>query len=112
MTLLYLLRPCPPSLKVSAFTTTAIDNIAHNPSSNTATSSFHGKTILLFQYLPLGKGDEKEVPDFQIKQKNLKKTAIFLHRHNTSNLQQDNHDQEPNALNGMHPKRFAKYKNK
>ena len=56
---------------------------------------------MLFQYLPVGKGDEREVPDFQIKQKNLKKTAIFLHRHKTSSLQQDNHDQEPNALNDI-----------
>ena len=39
---------CPPSLKVSSFTTAAIDNIDRNPSSNTATSSFHGTAILLF----------------------------------------------------------------
>ena len=39
---------CPPSLKVSSFTTAAIDNIDHNPSSNTATSSFHGTAISLF----------------------------------------------------------------
>ena len=82
---------CPPSLKVGAFTTAAIDNMNHNPSYNTATSSFHGAAISLFQHPSLGKGDEREVPDFQIKQKEIKKTAILLHRYETCDLEQDNH---------------------
>ena len=64
---------CPPSLKVGAFTKAAINNTDHNPSSNTAASSFHGTAISLFQHLSLGKGDERVLPDFQIKQKKLKK---------------------------------------
>ena len=39
---------CPPSLKAGAFTAAAIDYIDQNPSSNTATSSFHGTAISLF----------------------------------------------------------------
>ena len=48
----------------------------HSPSSNTATSSFHRTAILFFQH-PLGKVDEREVPDFQIKQKKLKKLPSY-----------------------------------
>ena len=66
---------CRPSLKADAFTTAAIDNIDHNPSSSTATSSFHGKAISPFQHSSLGKVDEREVPDFQITQKKLKKLS-------------------------------------
>ena len=66
---------CCPSLKADAFTTAAIDNIDHNPSSSTATSSFHGKAISPFQHSSLGKVDEREVPDFQITQKKLKKLS-------------------------------------
>ena len=40
---------CPPSLKPNVFTTAAIDNIDHNPSSTTANGSFHGTGISLFQ---------------------------------------------------------------
>ena len=82
---------CPPSSKASAFTTATIDNIVHNPSFNTATSSFHETTISLILHPSLGKGDEREMPDFQIKQKKLKKTTILLHRHKTSDLEQDSY---------------------
>ena len=41
---------CPPNLRHRLFTTSAIDNIDHNPSSTTATDSFHGTRILFFQY--------------------------------------------------------------
>ena len=41
---------CPPLLKPHLFTTAAIDNIDHNPSSTTAKSSFHGTSISLFQH--------------------------------------------------------------
>ncbi len=36
---------CPPRLKEGVFTTSAVDNIDHNPSSNTAAKSFRGTSI-------------------------------------------------------------------
>ena len=41
---------CPPILRKGIFTTSAIDNIDHNPSATTATSSFHGTSISMFQF--------------------------------------------------------------
>ena len=41
---------CPPKLKLELFTTAAIDNIDHNPSSTTAQGSFHGTSISIFQH--------------------------------------------------------------
>ena len=41
---------CPPSLKEGIFTTSAIDNIDHNPSSTTAKDSFHGTSISISQH--------------------------------------------------------------
>ena len=41
---------CPPKLWNNLFTTAAVDNIDHNPSSTTATDSFHGTGISLFQH--------------------------------------------------------------
>lgn len=41
---------CPPNLRQGLFTTAAVDNIDHNPSSTTATGSFHGTGISLFQH--------------------------------------------------------------
>ena len=41
---------CPPSLKEDVFTTAAVDNIDHDPTSSTATKSFHGTSISIFQY--------------------------------------------------------------
>ena len=48
---------CLPTLKEGLFTTAAIDNIDHNPSSSTAKSSFHGISISIFQYT-----DESDPP--------------------------------------------------
>ena len=42
--------PCPPGLFVGVFTTAAVDNIDHNPSSTTASDSFHGTAISLTQH--------------------------------------------------------------
>ena len=39
-----------PNLRTGIFTTSAIDNIDHNTSSNTSTSSFHGTSITIFQH--------------------------------------------------------------
>lgn len=41
---------CPPNLREGLFTTAAVDNIDHNPSSTTSTDSFHGTGISLFQH--------------------------------------------------------------
>ena len=41
---------CPPSLRGNIFTTAAIDNIDHNPSSTISKESFHGTGISLFQH--------------------------------------------------------------
>ncbi|XP_014664507.1 PREDICTED: uncharacterized protein LOC106806883 [Priapulus caudatus] len=41
---------CPPQLKGGLFTTAAVDNIDHNPSSTSAYDSFHGTGISLFQH--------------------------------------------------------------
>ena len=41
---------CPPSLKKGIFTSAAIDNIDHNPSSTTAKEAFHGTSISVFQH--------------------------------------------------------------
>ena len=40
---------CPSSLRLNLFTTKAVDNIDHNLSSTTATMSFHGTGMSLFQ---------------------------------------------------------------
>ena len=42
---------CPPMLKKSLFTASAMDNIDHNPTATTAQSSFHGTSISVFQHL-------------------------------------------------------------
>lgn len=41
---------CPPELKGGLFTSAAVDNIDHNPSSTTSRDSFHGTGISLFQH--------------------------------------------------------------
>lgn len=41
---------CPPSLSEGVFTTAAIDNIDHNPTSSSANYSFHGTGISLIQH--------------------------------------------------------------
>lgn len=41
---------CPPSLKEGIFTTAAIDNIDHNPTSSSANYAFHGTGISLIQH--------------------------------------------------------------
>ena len=41
---------CPPKFRFSLFTTSAVDNIDHNPSSTMAKGSLHGTGISLFQH--------------------------------------------------------------
>ena len=40
---------CPPVLQKGLFTTSAMDNIDHNPPATTATTSFHGTSISVFE---------------------------------------------------------------
>ena len=50
---------CPPGLQSGIFTTSAIDNIDHNQSSNTAKTSFYGTSVTAFQHpdMPVEKQD-------------------------------------------------------
>ena len=41
---------CPSNLRHKIFTVAALDNLDHNPTSRTATSSFHGTGISMFQF--------------------------------------------------------------
>ena len=41
---------CPPKLRRGLFTTAAVDNVDHNPSSTMAESSFHSTAIFLMQH--------------------------------------------------------------
>ena len=42
---------CPPKLRTGIFSTAAVDNLDHNPTSATATDSFHGTGISIIQHL-------------------------------------------------------------
>ncbi len=55
---------CPSKLRHQVFTTSAVDNIDHNPSSSTAQGSLHGTGISLFQHRRIGnEGQERpELP--------------------------------------------------
>ena len=53
---------CPPIMCKGIFTTSAVDNIDHNPSASTAISSFHGTCISLFQHPSDDSGDEDRAP--------------------------------------------------
>eukprot|EP00112_Aurelia_sp_Birch-Aquarium-sp1_P026765 Seg971.2 transcript_id=Seg971.2/GoldUCD/mRNA.D3Y31 product="hypothetical protein" protein_id=Seg971.2/GoldUCD/D3Y31 len=56
---------CPSSLRKNVFTTMAVDNIDHNPSSATSTDSFHGTAISVVQHPSAeGEGTELEKPAF------------------------------------------------
>ena len=66
---------CPPILRRGLFTTAAMDNIDHNPTATTATTSFHGSSISVFQHptkdykgeergqLKLGEEKVKRIPE-------------------------------------------------
>ena len=41
---------CPPVLRKGLFTTSAMNNIDHNPIAMTVTTSFHGTSISIFQH--------------------------------------------------------------
>lgn len=55
---------CPVSLRTNLFTLAAIDNIDHNPSSSTSSSSFHGTSISLIQNrFDANDGLKRVIPD-------------------------------------------------
>ena len=56
---------CPAKLRKGIFTTSAVDNIDHNPSSNTAKGSFHENGISLFQNV------SREYPGIEQEQNNI-----------------------------------------
>jgi len=65
---------CPPNLRGKLFTTAAVDNIDHNPSSTTAHISFHGTGISLFQHADdnfSGIVRDVPVPDCSSKEKKI-----------------------------------------
>ena len=63
---------CPLVFRKRIFTTAAMDNIDHNSTATTATTSFHGTSISLFQYPTLDNKGEKLEP-FQITDHSVKK---------------------------------------
>ena len=68
--------PLPPSLKPGYFTTAAVDNIDHEPSSSTATKSFHGSSITIFQHC--NANENIEVENFFIEQNNADLSSLYL----------------------------------
>lgn len=53
---------CPPSLRKGLFTTSALDNIDHNPTATTATTTFHGTSVLIFQHPNFDNAGEERSP--------------------------------------------------
>lgn len=53
---------CPPSLRKGLFTTSAVDNIDHNRTATTATTSFHGIVISIFQHPSSDNAGEERGP--------------------------------------------------
>ena len=55
---------CPPALRKRLFTTSAVDNIDHNPTATTARTSFHGTSISMFHYPSNeNRGEERASPE-------------------------------------------------
>ena len=92
---------CPPILRKSLFTTAVMDNIDHNPTATTATTSFHGTSISLFQYptsdnkgeklesIPIRDHSVKKVPELPDSYTNVRPAAfpskiLHLPRANTT----------------------------
>ena len=53
---------CPPVLRKGIFTTSAIDNIDHNPSAITANTAFHGTSISIFQHPSIDNHGQERQP--------------------------------------------------
>ena len=55
---------CPPALRKGLFTTSAVDNIDHNPTATIARTSFHGTSISMFQHPSNeNRGEERASPE-------------------------------------------------
>ena len=74
---------CPPNLREGLFTTAAVDNIDHNPSSTSAHDSFHGTGISLFQHpdamctgSPRVSSADADVPEEQVKAGKMKQARL------------------------------------
>lgn len=67
---------CPPKLRKGVFTTAAVDNIDHDPSSVTAKGFFHGTGISLFQHPTSdAPGEEREVVSIENQPSRTKRLA-------------------------------------
>ena len=64
---------CPPMLRKGLFTTAAIDNIYHNPSSATAMEAFHGNSISIFQH-----PEQEQSQEFPLFDKEIQKLEVPL----------------------------------
>ena len=53
---------CPPTLRKGLFTTSAMDNIDHNPTATTAQTSFHGTSVSIFQHPSSDNNGETHAP--------------------------------------------------
>jgi hypothetical protein len=69
---------CPPTLCKDLFTTGAVDNIDHNPSSTTAQDSFHGTGISLFQHTTSSVGVPRDAVCICGEQRERKKSITPL----------------------------------
>ena len=67
---------CPPKLLKGVFTTAAVDNIDHNPSSVTAQGAFHGTGTSLFQHPTSdAPGEEREMVSIENQPSKTKRLA-------------------------------------
>ncbi len=64
----------PPELCRGLFTTSAMDNIDHNPSSSTSTTSFHGTSISISQH-PTHKNEGEKQEELQVRGTKVKRVA-------------------------------------
>ena len=74
--LILAVKPNPLNLKKNLFTTAAVDNIDHNPSSATTSDSLHGTGISLFQHRT--QEEEGESREDRIPSENKKQKLNFL----------------------------------
>lgn len=80
---------CPPQLKGGLFTTAAVDNIDHNPSSISAHDSFHGTGISLFQH------PDSEAPGVE--------RVLAINPHNTQKSAKRKADHLPETYTNVPP---------
>ena len=81
---------CPAFTRKGLFTTAVMDNIDHNPTATTATTSFHGTSISLFQHLSTDNDGEKR-ESIRIKDGKIKRVPEL-----------------PDSFTNIHPAFFTK----